>query len=296
MMKWRYGFIWLVSIAGIAASALAQAQAHAQIALGERVSGAASASGGDLYVYFGMEGTRLRARLVLPGQGALTLYGPDGDELARSEGEGSAELSQTLLDDGIYLFGVTRAQAGADYALELDGEVPRIEYVYDDAASPSAAPPAPPAPAASPMPPTPAFVADPAVWGIYTRLAGRRSVPVPGTYYLAWKWSKPGEELVEEWRDGNDRVAHTHTLTPTGRSGELLQRASYLGGKEWLGRIGEDGRVTFVGRGLLKSPYQVEISSDEVFQMRRAKVDSNGQPLSVEPPTKRARWTLAASE
>lgn len=198
-----------------------------------------------------------------------------------------------LADDGIYLFGVTRAQAGADYALELDGQVPRIEYVYDDAASPSAlqSPAAPPAPSIPQAPQ--AFAADPAVWGIYARLAGRQSVPVPGVYHLAWVWSRPGEELVEEWRDGNDRVAHTNTLTPTGRPGELRQRASYLGGKEWLGRVGEGGRVTFVGRGLLKAPFVVEISPDDVFQLRRAKVDGNGEPTSVEPPGERTRWTLA---
>lgn len=299
MMKWRDGLIRLAGAAAMAVSVMAQAQTPARIELGGRANGAASAPGGDLYVYFGFEGTRLRARLTLPGQGAVTLYDPAGAELAHAEGEGSAELSQTLTDDGIYLLGVTRAQAGADYALELDGQVPRIEYVYDDAAPPSAVPPAtsaspaPSVPPVPPVPPKPAFVADPAVWGVYARLAGRQSVPVPGAYYLAWVWSKPGEELVEQYRDATGRVVHTNTITPTGQPGGLRQRASYLGGKEWLGRVGEGGRVAYVGRGLFKVPFVVEVSPDDVFQMRRAKVNDNGEPISVEPPIERARWTLA---
>lgn len=57
--------------------------------LGARASGSASTPGGDLYVVFGVEGMRLQARLTIPGHGAVTLYDPDGAELARSEGEGS---------------------------------------------------------------------------------------------------------------------------------------------------------------------------------------------------------------
>ena len=115
---------------------------------------------------------------------------------------------------------------------------------------------------------------------------------VPGIYAVAWVWTRPGEELVEQWLDGTGRVVHTNTLTPTGTPGQLLQRASYLGGKEWLGKVGQDGRVTYVGRGLLKWPFVAEISPEGVFQMRRAKVDGDGNPTWIDKPMERASWPL----
>ena len=302
-MGLRDGVIWLAGLSLAAMSALAQAQVPITLDLGGRVSGAASVPGGDLYMVFGVEGMRLQARLTLPGHGAVTLYDPDGAELARIEGEGSAELTHTLADDGIYLLGVTRAVAGADYALALDGQVPRIEYVYDDpAAAPMAVVPTAPvtmpvvpaAPAPIPAAPTsPVFAADPAVWGVYAQLAGRRSVPVPGAYSLAWRWVRAGEELVEQWLDGTGRVVHASTLTPTGQSGGLLKKDSFLGGKEWDGTVEPDGSVTLVGRGLMKRPHRVGVANG-VFEMRR--VSRPGQPgMTVEPATARARWVLEAT-
>lgn len=300
MMRLRDGVIWLAGLALAAVSVLAQAQVPATLDLGARASGSASTPGGDLYVVFGVEGMRLQARLTIPGHGAVTLYDPDGAELARSEGEGSAELTHTLADDGIYLLGVTRAVAGDDYELALDGQVPRIEYVYDEpAATPVAAvstapvsvPVVPPAPAPAPVVPTAsAFVADPAVWGVYAHLAGRRSVPVPGSYSLAWQWVRPGEALVEQWLDGTGRVVHASTLTPTGQPDGLLKKDSFLGGKEWDGTVESDGSVTMVGRGLMKRPHQVGVANG-VFEMRR--VSRPGQPgMTVEPAGARTRWVL----
>jgi hypothetical protein len=150
--------------------------------------------------------------------------------------------------------------------------------------------------AAATPPPTPAFVADPAVWGVYARLAGRRSVEVPNIYTLAWVWTKPGEELVEQWLDPTGRAVHTNTLTPTGTPGQLLQQSSYMGGKQWLGKIGEDGRVTYVGQGLLKWPYLVEISPEGAFQMRRVKVDREGNPTWIDTPQEHAVWALVPVE
>lgn len=299
----RDGMIWLAGLALAAVSTLAQAQVPATLDLGGRVSGAASVPGGDVYAVFGVEGMRLQARLTIPGHGAVTLYAPDGAELVRVEGEGSAELTHTLADDGIYLLGVTRAVAGADYALALDGQVPRIEYVYDDPAAapvaavptaPATVPVVPAAPITVPVvPAAPAFAADPAVWGVYAQLAGRRSVPVPGLYSLAWRWVRPGEELVEQWLNGSGRVVHASTLTPTGQPGGLLKKDSILGSKEWDGTVEPDGSVTLVGRGLMKRPHQVGVANG-VFEMRR--VSRPGQPgMTVEPAEARTRWVLEAT-
>lgn len=309
-----FAILMLCALGLFAAPARAQAPAH--IAFGQRLSATATTEGGEFWAFAGLQDTRVQVQLGLPGAlGAVTLYDANGEELARAEGEGIVSLQHTLPADGIYLLGVTSAVRGKDFALAFDGKEP--EPMPEPAGADVAAPPAlalapvpapgaatratadstAPAPAtASPpttTPVTPAFVADPSVWGIYARLAGRRTVEVPGIYWLSWVWSKPGEELVEQWLDGTGKVVHTNTLTPTGTPGQLLQHASYLGGKEWLGKVGQDGRVTYVGRGLLKWPFVAEISPEGVFQMRRAKVDGEGNPVRIDEPMENARWTLA---
>ena len=229
-------------------------------------------------------------QLALPGSlAAVTLYDQAGAEIARADGVGDVSLEHTLGSDGIYLLGITSAAKGQPFAVTLDGTEPE----YDPAPAPtSAAASEAMGPSASA---TPVFAADPAVWGVYAQLAGRRTVDVAGTYTLAWVWSRPGEELVEQWLDGSGRIAHTNTLTPTGQPSQLLQRGSYLGGKEWLGMVGADGRVTFVGRGLMKKPYVVDVSPDGQFRMLKAKVDADGRPTWIGDPYSNAVWQLAPS-
>lgn len=280
-------------------AASASAQVPERIALGERRSGTAAGDGGVFYAFAAVQGTRLQATLAMPElRGAVTLYGAEGIELARAEGEGTVSLAHTLDEDGIYLIGITSAEASKDYTLALDGQEPRIEYVYDEPLLPSgegAPPVAPPVLNASPAPVALAspFVADPAVWGVYARLAGRRSVPDPDRYDLTWTWVRPGEELLEEWRDTRGRVVSTIVIRPGGTPGTLQLRSSMLGGKEWVGRIGDGGHVTFVGVGLTKLPFVVEIAADGTYQLRRAKVDANGQPTTIQPAGRYSRWALA---
>ena len=57
--------------------------------------------------------------------------------------------------------------------------------------------------------------------------------------------------------------------------------------------VGDDGRVTYVGRGLMKKPYVVDVSSDGVFQMLKTKVDADGQPTWIGEPYPNASWHLA---
>ncbi len=279
-----------LSIALCLCAAYAFAQTPAQIELGQRASGTAAGEGGTFYAFIGLQGTRLQARLTLPDAlGAVTLYGADGAELARGEGTGAASLSHTLQDDGIYLLGVTSAAKGKNYELALDGQVPRIEFVYDDENANADADAAKKAPATPAGPPP--FVADPAVWGVYAKLAGRQSVQKDdGTYRIAWAWERPGEVLVEKWLNPDGSVAHTNTVTPTGKPGELLQHSSYMAGKKWDGRIDAEGNVNYVGRGLLKSPYQLGLAADGAVEMRRIKV-KNGE-ATVVPGGSQVRWSL----
>jgi len=299
-MGLRHAVIGMVGLALALMLPVAHAQTPAVLDLGGQASGAASAPGGDTYLVFGVQGLRLQARLTLPGHGAVTLYDPDGAELLRVEGEGSAELAYTLADDGIYLLGVTRAVAGADYVLALEGQVPRIQYVYDNpATAPVTAEPTPPVTTAAPVepvaePPKPApFVADPAVWGIYAQLAGKRTVAVSGIYTLAWEWVRPGEALLEQWLDGAGKVKFTSTITLAGPPGKLSKKDDFLAGKDWEGTVGPDGDILYVGRGMLMRPHQVGIA-DGVYEMRMVK--KPGQPdMRVEPAGKRTRWVLEAA-
>jgi hypothetical protein len=272
---------------------VARAQTPPVLDLGAVVSGAASSPAGDTYLVFGVQGLRLQVQLTILGHGAITLYDPDGAELLRVEGEGRARLEYTLAEDGIYQLGVTRAVPGEDYVVALQGQVPRIQYVYDDPATAAAAeqvkPVAQPTPVAEPPKPAP-FVADPALWGVYAQLAGKRSVPVPGVYSLSWQWQRPGEALLEQWLDGAGQVKFTSTITLDPTPGKLSKKDDFLMGKDWEGTVGPNGDILFVGRGLLMRPHQVGIAGG-VYEMRMVK--KPGQPdMRVEPAGKRTRWVL----
>ena len=281
------------------------AQSPAQLALGQRSAGTTSTDGGEFHAFAAIAGTRLQLTLSLPATlGAVTLYDQAGDEIARAEGRDAIALAHTLEEDGIYLVGITSAASGIAYTLALDGQEPRIAYVYDEpepgaATLPAVAtsPPAPAQPGAletSTPPPVdpPAFAADPAVWGVYARLAGRRTASETSPYQMAWVWSRPGEELKEEWRDSQGKLGGTVVIVPTGQPGELRLRSGALGGKEWIGRVDEEGRITYVGSGLFKWAFIVDLPGGDVYRSRRTKVDAEGRPTSIQPATERNLWPL----
>lgn len=292
---------WALATAlwGVAVPVSAQlpaAPVPAALDLGQQASGQVAEGGRTFHAYAGVGGTRLRATLVAPGaRTGVAIYDTNGAEVAYADGDGGATVSYTLPEDGIYLVGITSAASAVRYTLSIDGQEPRIRYEYDEPGVASGAAgqlPAEAAPVPATPPPT-AFVADPAVWGVYAQLAGRLTVPKPGVYQVAWVWVRPGEELAEEWRDGTGRVASRSLITPTGQPGQLLLRSQVLGDKEWLGRVGEGGRITLVGKGGFKLAYVVELIGDGLYQMRRARVDANGEPTSILAATPRNQWVLA---
>ncbi|WP_202842393.1 hypothetical protein [Luteimonas saliphila] len=325
---------WLVVLSLLSATALAQSPPP--IRLDQHIQGTASSGGGAFHAFAATHATRVRLVLSLPDAfGAVALYDTAGVEIAWVDGYGEVTLSHTLPADGIYLVGITSATPGVAYGLTLTGQEPRITYVYDDesgpgpgledavivaaSAEPESAEPAAAAEKTAPeamrsgplQPAEPAEATqmdagarsspeadqpDPAVWGVYARLIGRRTVPRAGSYQLAWHWNRPGEEIREEWHNSQGKVAGTIAIRPTGQAGQLRLHSAMLGGKEWIGRIGDGGQVTYVGVGLLKLPFVVDVSDEGMYRSRRAKVDDAGRPISIQPADMRSQWPLSPEE
>lgn len=254
------------------------------------VSGSALEPGGDLYRVVALAGTRLQAQLALSGRGAVALYGPDGAELARADGDGTATLAARIDTDAVYLLGVTRAQPGEAYTLHVSRDTSQVSF---EAATPVPAAPATVAPAATAAIAPPQYDADPRVWGLYARLAGRQTTSAAGAYTPMWGWAVPGKELLEMWRTPGGTVVQVNAITLTGRPGELLMQPFRVGGKKWLGTVAADGSVVYVGEGLRKAPHRVELTPEGVYQMRRVTLRGD-QVLSVEPPEERSRWNVVS--
>ncbi|GAB3366445.1 hypothetical protein GCM10027431_08430 [Lysobacter rhizosphaerae] len=138
---------------------------------------------------------------------------------------------------------------------------------------------------------------DASKWGVYQRLAGTTRQPEDkGGYWMRWRWSQEGTELLEEYINPNkdkDTAAYTNTIVPGERTGELLLTSSVLGNKQWAGTLQSDGSVVFVGKGLLKWVYHVVLTPDGVLEVRRAKVrdgalvsDDAATPWTRYPPPK----------
>ena len=131
--------------------------------------------------------------------------------------------------------------------------------------------------------------AEPAVWGLYTRLAGTTRQAIDG-YQVRWHWSQPGKDLVEEYiapRTG--KVAYTATITPGASPGTLHMKGSALGGKAWNGTVQPDGSVVFIGTGLLKMHFKAVLASDGAYEIRTLKL-RDGAVVSVGEPISSSRY------
>ncbi|GGD47824.1 hypothetical protein [Pseudoxanthomonas indica] len=295
----------LLVLAAVLASASAIAQTPQRIEMGQVTSGKAVGDGGSFYAFAGAMGTRLKVYLVVEGLAAVVLYDADGKELAAQQDNYGGILQHTLEEDGIYLIGISSARTDVPYTVLVEGQVPRIELVYDDepaaaatdaltASSATAAITAVPAPAATSAEAKPAvFTGDPAVWGLYTRLVGRRTQAPEGRYRIVWRWQDPGKVLLEDWEDASGKVRYSNTITPTGEPGGIQMHTKYLGGKDWDGRIDADGNIHYIGKGLLKLPYRISLAEGDVFEMRREQ--NRGGQVVVQPAQKYARWEMEAA-
>lgn len=127
---------------------------------------------------------------------------------------------------------------------------------------------------------------DPAAWGLYTQLAGSTRQAANGGYRLHWRWSQPGEVLVEEYiAPASGKLSHTNTITLGPSPGTLHVRGSSLGGKQWHGTLQPDGSVVYAGTGLLKMSYKAMIGSDGAYEIRMVKL-RDGAVVSIDEPTK----------
>jgi hypothetical protein len=304
---------WLLALCLLAG--LAAAQTAAPIRLNQRVQGTVSADGGSFHAFAAVHATRVRLVLELPDAlGAVTLYDGKGEEIAFAEGRGEVELLHTLAADGIYLVGVTGLEPGARYRLTLAAQEPRTVYLYDDVPEPIVDAWAEPAresatAAVTPerrqeVPVTSTFfqavaddAVDPATWGAYARLVGRRTA-APGRFrnQLAWTWARPGEVLHEDWYDSRGRHLGTVVITRGGQPGELLLRSGLFGDKEWRGRVDGDGSITFVGTRLTKLPFVVDLAPDGAYRSRTAKVDGDDRAVSIVPADDGNTWPLAPAD
>lgn len=129
---------------------------------------------------------------------------------------------------------------------------------------------------------TGAFSADPKVWGVYAGLPNEIWQAAADEYQLKWEWKKPGEELLENWiNPATGVVAYTNTIMPGGMPGQLRLVTTYMGAKEWLGTVAEDGSVLFVGKGMLKLPYQTALNNKGEFELKTVKL-SGDKIVSIE--------------
>jgi hypothetical protein len=128
--------------------------------------------------------------------------------------------------------------------------------------------------------------ADPALWGLYSRLADTTRQEAEG-YKVRWRWSQPGRVLIEEFvvpRTG--KVAHSATITAGAQPGTLHMKGSAMGGKEWNGTVQPDGSVVYVGTGLLKLHFKAVLASDGAYEIRSVKL-RDGAVASVAEPSSR---------
>jgi hypothetical protein len=116
------------------------------------------------------------------------------------------------------------------------------------------APVSPPVPSAS-------AVGEFAPWGMYARLAGQSMKDVdPKGLSLHWRWETPGQVLLEEWF-GSDptKPSYVMTIRLGPQPGTFNLKSSHMMGKEWVGTLQPDGSISYVGKGLLKMPYNIRV-------------------------------------
>jgi hypothetical protein len=143
------------------------------------------------------------------------------------------------------------------------------------------------APAARAAQSSPTF--DP-VWGQYAALVGTRARAGTDGYEISWSWAAPGQELVQEYiNPTTKKVAHREVIKPGATPGSLVLTSSALGKKQWLGTVQPDGRVLFIGKGLLKAPYLAGRAQDGAWVLTPVDVEDR-RVVAEKPASQYARF------
>jgi len=134
--------------------------------------------------------------------------------------------------------------------------------------------------------------ADPALWGVYSQLVGTSRQAGERGYRLTWSWSRPGEEILEQWSPpGASTISHAFAITLGANPGQLVFSASGFSGGTWDGTIQPDGGVLYIGRGLMKAIHHIALAEDGSLENRRAKV-KDGKIVSLAAVSQYSRYAL----
>ncbi|TZF90211.1 hypothetical protein [Cognatilysobacter lacus] len=103
---------------------------------------------------------------------------------------------------------------------------------------------------------------DAATWGPYARLVDHTQQSDAG-YRVNWHWAEPGRKLLEDWYDPyTGELSYTTTIVPGTQRGQLVLDSPKFGHKQWLGTVAPDGSVLYIGVGMMKAPYRVQLDND----------------------------------
>jgi hypothetical protein len=118
-----------------------------------------------------------------------------------------------------------------------------------------------------------AEMADAAVWGPYARLIGSTQQSEIG-YRIHWHWAEPGRKLTEDWYEAySGELSYTTTIVPGAQPGQLVLESPKFGHKIWNGTVSPDGSVLYVGVGMLKAPYRVDVDADGRMAMTQVRIN-----------------------
>ena len=116
---------------------------------------------------------------------------------------------------------------------------------------------------------------DATTWGPYARLVDRTQQSEIG-YRLHWHWAEPGRKLLEDWYDAyTGELSYTTTIVPGTQSGQLVLESPKFGNKQWKGTVEPDGSVLYIGVGMLKAPYRVQVDAEGRMAMVFVRIKGN---------------------
>jgi hypothetical protein len=127
-------------------------------------------------------------------------------------------------------------------------------------------------------------------WGVLATLAGQELRSTQGGYTLRFSWTRPGEELRQEWvHPRTGKVMGSSVVVLDAASGELLEGGrSTATATGYRGKVGADGSVDFV-KG--NSGYRWTLGADGAVE--RADLKLAGGGVVAKPAPEHMRWAFA---